>query len=185
MLVPFFTIIKYAIVAAIVIIVFSMVYIIYSFKNIVPFVPTPKRIVRKMIDLANIQKYEKIIDLGSGTGRIVIPAAKKYKDNYVVGVERSVLLRAINKFFLFFHPFIKSRVQIINKNFFNLDLRKFDVIFGYITPEALRRLTPHFQQLRPGTRLVLYMYYLEDQTGFEEKIHHINSQDAVYVYTKK
>ena len=42
-----------------------------------------------MIDLAGIKSGEKIVDLGSGTGRIIIEVAKKHKKNMIIGVEKS------------------------------------------------------------------------------------------------
>jgi hypothetical protein len=42
------------------------------------FVPTPQDIVEKMLELAKVKKTDVLYDLGSGDGRIVITAAKKY-----------------------------------------------------------------------------------------------------------
>ncbi len=44
----------------------------------VPFVPTPQRVVDEMLKLAAVTKGDIVYDLGSGDGRIVITAAKKY-----------------------------------------------------------------------------------------------------------
>ena len=43
----------------------------------VPYVPTPQVVVDKMLDMANVQKGDYVIDLGSGDGRIVISAVKR------------------------------------------------------------------------------------------------------------
>jgi hypothetical protein len=47
-------------------------------KKIVPFVPTPQEVVDAMLELGQVKKGEVVYDLGSGDGRIVITAAKKY-----------------------------------------------------------------------------------------------------------
>ena len=44
----------------------------------VVYVPTPHDIVDKMLELVGVKKEDILYDLGSGDGRIVISAAKKY-----------------------------------------------------------------------------------------------------------
>jgi SAM-dependent methyltransferase len=50
----------------------------FESKKIVPFVPTPQEVVEGMLELAQVKKGDVVYDLGSGDGRIVITAAKKY-----------------------------------------------------------------------------------------------------------
>src|SRR5262249_16948890 len=42
------------------------------------FVPTPHDIVEKMLELAAVKKDSLLVDLGSGDGRVLIAAARKY-----------------------------------------------------------------------------------------------------------
>lgn len=44
----------------------------------IPFVPSPMVVVHRMLKLAEIKKDDIVYDLGSGDGRIIIEAAKKY-----------------------------------------------------------------------------------------------------------
>src|ERR1051325_11071344 len=44
----------------------------------IPFVPSPMYVVQKMIEAAEIKNGDLLYDMGSGDGRIVIEAAKKY-----------------------------------------------------------------------------------------------------------
>ena len=44
----------------------------------VPDVPTPPNVVDAMLDLADIKPADVLIDLGSGDGRIVIAACKRF-----------------------------------------------------------------------------------------------------------
>ncbi|HET9296765.1 MAG TPA: SAM-dependent methyltransferase, partial [Candidatus Binatia bacterium] len=46
--------------------------------KIVPYVPTPQEVVDRMLELAQVKKGDVLYDLGSGDGRIVVTAAKKY-----------------------------------------------------------------------------------------------------------
>ena len=108
--------------AAFFLIVLYVIFIMFSFRNIVPYVPTPRRVIRLMIELGEVKKNDKIVDLGSGTGRIIIEVAKKHRNNLIIGVEKSFILRTVTKFRLLFHPILKKRVQIIKHDFFNLDM---------------------------------------------------------------
>ena len=44
----------------------------------VPFVPTPPEVVDRMLEMAQVKSGDVIYDLGSGDGRIIIRAAKRY-----------------------------------------------------------------------------------------------------------
>ena len=47
-------------------------------QETIPFVPSPPYVVERMLQLAEIKKGDVLYDMGSGDGRIVIEAAKKY-----------------------------------------------------------------------------------------------------------
>ena len=47
-------------------------------QDTIPFVPSPMHVVQKMIEVADIKKGDVLYDMGSGDGRIIIEAAKKY-----------------------------------------------------------------------------------------------------------
>src|SRR6516225_11644524 len=55
-------------------------------EKLAPYYPTPETIVEKMLQLGGLKAGEKMFDLGSGDGRIVIMAATKFKAE-AVGVE--------------------------------------------------------------------------------------------------
>src|SRR5580698_10586348 len=57
-----------------------------SSDKLAPYYPTPQTIVDKMLQLGGLKAGEKMYDLGSGDGRIVIMAAQKYHAD-AVGVE--------------------------------------------------------------------------------------------------
>src|SRR6478609_7542261 len=56
--------------------------------QLAPYYPTPQSVVDKMLQLGELKAGEKMFDLGSGDGRIVIMAAQKYKAD-ANGVELS------------------------------------------------------------------------------------------------
>ncbi|MBN1326308.1 methyltransferase domain-containing protein [Candidatus Falkowbacteria bacterium] len=177
-------ILQYIFFTAIIGILGYLAFILISFRNVVPYVPSPRRIIRQMLEIAEVKDNERIVDLGSGTGRIIIPAAKKYRNNLIIGIDKSFFLRLITKFRLLFHPFINKRIQVLNQDFFNADISSYDVIFCFLTPEALRQLTPKFKLLKQESRIISYMFPLEDSQGFREVIQHISAKDSIYYYLK-
>src|SRR5690349_22726353 len=54
--------------------------------KLAPYYPTPETIVEKMLQLGGLKAGEKVFDLGSGDGRIVIMAAQKFHAE-AIGVE--------------------------------------------------------------------------------------------------
>ena len=60
-------------------------------EKLAPYYPTPTIVVEKMLELGGLKPGEKMFDLGSGDGRIVIIAAQKYKAR-ATGVEFDVSL---------------------------------------------------------------------------------------------
>src|SRR5450432_1817049 len=55
-------------------------------EKLAPYYPTPEIIVTKMLQLGGLKAGEKMYDLGSGDGRIVIMAAQKFHAD-AIGVE--------------------------------------------------------------------------------------------------
>ena len=55
-------------------------------EKLAPYYPTPEIIVEKMLQLGELKAGEKMFDLGSGDGRIVITAAQKFHAE-AVGIE--------------------------------------------------------------------------------------------------
>ena len=58
--------------------------------KLAPYYPTPEVIVEKMLQLGAVKKGEKVFDLGSGDGRIVIIAAEKFGARIVEELLRHV-----------------------------------------------------------------------------------------------
>ena len=48
-------------------------------EKLAPYYPTPETIVEKMLKLGELKAGERMFDLGSGDGRIVIMAAQKFR----------------------------------------------------------------------------------------------------------
>jgi tRNA G37 N-methylase Trm5 len=121
-------------------------------KPDVIYVPTPQKVVERMLELAEVKPGDVVYDLGCGDGRIVVTAAKKYGVKAVgfdinpERVKESLANVQSNK--------VEHLVTIQEADIFTLDLREASVVTLYLLPELNVRLMPQLAQLKPGSRIV-------------------------------
>ncbi len=122
-----------------------------------PFVVSPEAVVDRMLYLAAPKAGERLIDLGSGDGRIVIEAAKRYGargfgvdiDPRLVNLARERAKQAG----------VEALASFEVRDLFETDLRGAGVVTMYLLPEVNRKLLPRLlEQLRPGARVVSHDY---------------------------
>ena len=122
-----------------------------------PFVVSPPEVVDRMLHLAQPKKGERLVDLGSGDGRIVIEAAKRY-GAVGLGVDidpRLVALANANAK----KAGVESLARFEVRDLFETDLRGVRVVTMYLLPEVNRQLVPRlFEMLEPGARVVSHDY---------------------------
>src|SRR5215475_8914551 len=126
-----------------------------DFPEEIPFVPTPVEVVDKMLELAEVKKGDVIYDLGSGDGRIVIRAAKKYGVR-AVGIEMdSLLLKKARQDAK--AAGVNHLVQFRAEDAMKAELSKATVITLYMLPWFNEAMKPSFKkQLKPGARIVAH-----------------------------
>ncbi|RLE94243.1 MAG: hypothetical protein DRN04_04250 [Thermoprotei archaeon] len=124
-----------------------------SYTPVVPFVPTPEIVVRKMLELAKVKPGEIVYDLGCGDGRIIITAAKDF-GAYAVGIEirKDLVEQCIRKVK---ELGLEDRVTIIYGNFFEVDISDADVVTLYLLTSVNEKLKTKFiKELKPSARIV-------------------------------
>ena len=126
----------------------------------IPFVPTPVEVIDRMLELAEVKKGDVVYDLGSGDGRIVIRAAKKYGVK-AVGVEMDQLLLA------------KARkdaqaagvthlVEFRAEDALKADISRATVVTLYMLPWFNEAMKPSLKKyLKPGARIVAHDFGIE------------------------
>ena len=118
-----------------------------------PFVPTPSNVVDTMLEMALVNTNDYLIDLGSGDGRIVIEAAKKYgvrgmgvelDGNLVFTANQNAKRQGVT-----------DKVLFTQANLFVTDIGRATVLTMYLLPQINVQLRPRLlSELRPGTRVV-------------------------------
>jgi pimeloyl-ACP methyl ester carboxylesterase/precorrin-6B methylase 2 len=123
----------------------------------IPFVPTATNVVDAMLDLANIQPGDVLIDVGSGDGRIVMAACKRFGIQ-ATGVELDPdLVRQSQS--LANQDGLGGKASFVQADLFTYDLRPATVVTMFLTPGVNLRLRAKLlNELRPGTRIVSHRF---------------------------
>ena len=119
-------------------------------KDVV-WVPTPPTLVEKMLDMAGVTAKDYVIDLGSGDGRNVIAAAKR--GARALGVEYNPEMVALSQRAAAAEG-VSDKAQFVQGDMFEADISRATVLPLFLLPDNLRKLTPKFLDLPPGTRIV-------------------------------
>ena len=132
----------------------------------VPFITTPDNVTLAMLRLAGVRRGDHVIDLGSGDGRIVITAAKRFAATGLgVEIVPDLVARSRANAQL---AGVSNRVEFREQDLFKTDLSAATVITMYLLPEVNLQLRPALLALAPGTRIVSHDWdmgdWLPDQT---------------------
>src|SRR5918999_2440955 len=123
-------------------------------------VPTPERVIRRMLQMADTTSRDVVIDLGAGDGRIPIYAAKHFGAR-AVGVELEANLVRLARETASAQG-VSHLASFVQQDLFDADLSGATVIALYISPGVMTRLRPRLAALRPGTRIVSHFFMLDD-----------------------
>lgn len=129
-----------------------LIYFLYHGITSVPWVRTPNRVAREMLTLANLTAGERVLDLGSGDGTIVLTAQKMGARG--IGIER---LWPLVLFSRLRAKFTKhgDGARFIHADFFSGDFPDADVITAYLFPEVNIKLENKILKgYKKGTRIV-------------------------------
>lgn len=139
------------------------------------FVPSTRRRVATMLELAVLQPGEHILDLGSGDGRIVMGAAER--GARAVGLE-------INPFLVWYARMrirragLAEYASILRQDFNSYPFSHADVVFLYLRPAAITNLKHKFlRELKPETRIISNAFSVPGWKPVREK-------NSVFLYKR-
>jgi hypothetical protein len=125
----------------------------------VQWVPTPPALVEKMLDLARLTPNDRLVDLGSGDGVLVMAAARRgirargieYDRRLVDYAKRSAREAGLDK-----------RTNFVRGDIFETDFSEATVVTTFLLPSMNLRLRPRFLAMKPGTRIVANTFAIGD-----------------------
>jgi hypothetical protein len=126
----------------------------------VPFVTTPDNVTHAMLELAKVGPGDHVIDLGSGDGRIVITAARRFGATGLgVEIVPDLVAKSIQNARL---AGVDGKVRFLEQDLFKTDLSPATVVTMYLLPDVNLKLRPSLLALKAGTRIVSHDWDMGD-----------------------
>ena len=125
-------------------------------KDVV-WVPTPDEVVEKMLDMAQVKAGERVVDLGSGDGKITIAAARR--GARARGIEYNADMVALSRRNA---QQAGVKVDFQQGDIFKSDFRNADVVTLYLLPSLNEKLRPILLDMAPGTRVTSHQFRMGD-----------------------
>jgi SAM-dependent methyltransferase len=149
----------------------------------VPYVPTPAKNVRLIIEALNLRPGQIFYDLGCGDGRYLIAAADKQAK--AIGFEISPQAYLLGRFNLWQR---QSPAKIYFKNFYGRNLADADAVVCFLMDTVMAKVEKKLNaELKPGAKVACYGFKLPNWK--EEKIVYLDPQTTkksrLYLYIKQ
>jgi len=136
-----------------------MVSLFYSAIRYVPYVPTKKTVMKKMLTAAKLQDGHTVYDLGCGDARFLIEASKNNQLE-AIGIEASWVVLLLAKLRVWLSG---KKVKLISGNFFKKNIGDADVVFCYLFPKVMERLKEKFiEELKEGAKIISFSFPIKD-----------------------
>jgi SAM-dependent methyltransferase len=123
-------------------------------------VPTPEPLVERMLTMAQTTPQDLVVDLGSGDGRTVIMAAKRFGAR-AQGIEYNPDMVALSQRTAAKEG-VQGRAEFVRGDIFEIDFAKANVVTMYLLPTLNAKLRPKILDMKPGTRVVSHQFDMED-----------------------
>jgi SAM-dependent methyltransferase len=129
--------------------------------TLAPYVPTPHDVVDRMLDLARVSSGDVVVDLGSGDGRLVIAAARRFGARGI-GIDIDPARIAEGRANAAAAG-VGSLVEFRQQDAMEADLSQATVVTLYLLSSSNVKLRPRLlSQLKPGARIVSHQFGMGD-----------------------
>ena len=142
-----------------------------------PWHPISRRDLKRALDFCDAKAGERLVDLGSGDGRVLIAAAKEY-DLIGTGIEIDPIKVWLANLRVRWAG-VQDKVKIVQANIFDTDYGAADILFIYLTHQALDKLFPDIlEQLKPNVKILCYRFCIQGMTPDK-----VNADKTLFLYT--
>ncbi len=139
-----------------------------------PYAPIGTEKTQTMLNLLQIKKDQKAVDLGAGDGRVVIELAKRGLEAH--GYEINPILAFWAKWNIH-KAGLQGKAFIHLGDFWKVDLGGFDIITIYLTSHIMGQIEKKvLNQAKPGTQIVVNYFQLPT-------LKHVKEKEKIYLYT--
>ncbi|MBM4259840.1 MAG: methyltransferase domain-containing protein [Deltaproteobacteria bacterium] len=143
-------------------------------QDTIPFVPSPMYVVEKMLELAEVKKGDVLYDMGSGDGRIVIEAAKRYGVKGVgIDLNPELVAKARENAA---NEGVTHLVEFRAQDGLTVDISEATVVTLYMFKWFNNQLRPKLQRLKTGARVVAHDFDIDEWKP--TKVEYIRAADS-------
>jgi SAM-dependent methyltransferase len=143
-----------------------------------PSVHTPKDILGEILALLKLREGEKLYDLGSGDGRVLIGARKIAKVKGF-GYEISPIMVSISKIIRFVNLGFNTDMLFEVESIFDIKLKDATKVYVYQNPKILTILHKKFERELDGVSVYSYKYEIPEKKGIK---HELSNGELLFEY---
>lgn len=151
------------------------------FRGYAPFLSTKPKVLEAIFKEINLEKNfsGRVYELGCGRAGFLDGFGQHFPQAKLTGFEYSFLPYLLARIQ---NSFRKTKIKIIKKNIFKVDLSQADLVYCYLNPETMARLEPKFKkEMKPTARIISYGFKIPNQQS--EKETSVNGKDSkIYFY---
>jgi predicted RNA methylase len=137
-------------------------------EKLAPYYPTPEAVVERMLKFGELKSGEKMFDLGSGDGRVVVMAAQKFGANSTgVEMDPDLVKQSTDRIR---NLGLEKKAHIIAGDILKQDFTSADLVTVYLLPSSNDKIRPLLEkQLKKGTRVVSHDFLFAGWTPVKEE----------------
>jgi SAM-dependent methyltransferase len=164
---PWFVILTFAtMLVGIPLLGFGVLHVYYGIRFMLPYVPSSKKSIDEMLSYIDNIKDVTVLDLGSGTGDIILEVARR--GGRGIGIEINPLLVWITRFRAQYEG-LSDRVSVLCGNMYSLPLPSADIVTLYVLKNPTARLAPKLAtELPPHARIISHGFSIPDWKPLRE-----------------
>ena len=139
------------------------------FRTRVPLYLSDHKAWRALMPLLPITQSFRFIDLGSGLGSVPLYLAPRFPHGHFFGTEIAPAPWLISRFRVWL---LRCRVTFLRRDYHQLDLSGFDVVFAFLSPAAMPQLWTQAQaQMRSGSLFVSLSFSADNSRQADQVVH--------------
>ncbi len=122
--------------------------------------PMPYQTIDLILKIGKITPNDVVMDLGSGDGRVLFAAAANFGARGIgIEYDHDLVIYSRN---LAKKKDLADKIKFIEGDVHDADISEASLIILYLHPEPLKHLYPVLSKLKPGTRIVSYLWRFDN-----------------------
>lgn len=162
-------------------IVFLISAVLNFFVKKIPPLGTFSNTINIILTILENKKEGIFVDLGCGTGKVIVAVKKRFPAMEVLGYESWLTQFLLAKMMIFLSG---VRVKVFYRDLFRADLSKADVVFCYLFSHLMPTLEKKFEkELKSGTLVISNTFPLPNWKPIQ--IISLTKIDKIFIYKKE